>query len=113
MRESVSARVMMPLVAYSYAAKHHRRMEDTIRLSRRLGLMIALISIILYEIFAVGFTRLFIADARTVDMASQVPADPGSGHAADVLKLFYGLSVPGLRQRKDRPVSGCDALAGI
>ena len=62
---------MMPLVAYSYAAKHHRRMEDTIRLSRRLGLVIALISIILYEIFAVGFTRLFIADARTVDMASQ------------------------------------------
>lgn len=62
---------MMPLVAYSYAAKHHRRMEDTIRLSRRLGLMIALISIILYEIFAVSFTRLFIADARTVDMASQ------------------------------------------
>ena len=42
-----------------------------------------------------------------------VPADPGSGHAADVLKLFYRLSVPGLRQGKDRPVSGCDALAGI
>ena len=60
----------MPLVAYSYAAKHHRRMEDTIRLSRRLGLVIALISIILYEIFAVGFTRLFIADSRTVELGT-------------------------------------------
>ena len=45
-------------------------MEDTIRISRMLGLAIAGISILLYEIFAVQFIRLFISDAQTVEMAS-------------------------------------------
>ena len=62
---------MMPLVAYSYAAGEHRRMQDTIRLSRGLGLGIAAVSIALYEIFAGPLTRVFISDPQTVDMASQ------------------------------------------
>ena len=62
---------MLPLVAYNYSAGNRQRMEDAIRLSRRLGLIIAAISIILYEIFAVQFVRLFIADAQTVELASQ------------------------------------------
>ena len=62
---------MMPLVAYSYAAGNEKRMEDTIRLSRQLGLVIAAISVILYELLAVQFTRLFIPDVQTVEMASQ------------------------------------------
>ena len=62
---------MMPLVAYSYAAQNKQRMEDTIRLSRRLGLIIAAISVVLYELFAVQFAHLFIGDAQTVEMASQ------------------------------------------
>ena len=62
---------MMPLVAYSFAAGNRTRMEDTIRLARRLGLVIAGVSIVLYEAFAVSFARLFIADARTVEMASR------------------------------------------
>ncbi len=61
---------MMPLVAYNYAAGNKKRMEDTIRISRMLGLVIAGISILLYEIFAVQFIRLFISDAQTVEMAS-------------------------------------------
>ncbi|HIX77043.1 MAG TPA: MATE family efflux transporter [Candidatus Fusicatenibacter merdavium] len=61
---------MMPLVAYNYAAGNKKRMEDTIRISRMLGLAIAGISILLYEIFAVQFIRLFISDAQTVEMAS-------------------------------------------
>lgn len=61
---------MMPLVAYNYAAGNKKRMEDTIRISRMLGLTIAGISILLYEIFAVQFIRLFISDAQTVEMAS-------------------------------------------
>ena len=61
---------MMPLVAYDYAAGNKKRMEDTIRISRMLGLAIAGISILLYEIFAVQFIRLFISDAQTVEMAS-------------------------------------------
>ncbi len=61
---------ILPLVAYNYAAGNQKRMNDTIRLSRRLGLGIAAVSIILYEIFAVQFANLFISDAQTVEMAS-------------------------------------------
>ena len=62
---------MLPLVAYNYAAGNKKRMEDTIRLARGLGLGIAAVSILLYELFAVQFTRLFIPDAQTVELASQ------------------------------------------
>ena len=62
---------MLPLVAYNYSAGNKQRMEDTIRLARRLGLVIAVISIVLYELFAVQFAHLFIADARTVELASR------------------------------------------
>ena len=62
---------MMPLVAYNYSAGNKQRMEDTIRLARRLGLIIAGISIILYELFAVQFSHLFISNPQTVALASQ------------------------------------------
>lgn len=62
---------MMPLVAYHYSAGNHGKMQDAIRLSRRLGLIVAAVSIALYEIFAVQFSSLFIADAQTVELASQ------------------------------------------
>ncbi len=62
---------MMPLVAYSYASGNRERMEDTIRLSRKLGLVIAAVSVLLYELFAVQFSHLFISDVQTVEMASQ------------------------------------------
>ena len=62
---------MMPLVAYSYAAGNKKRMDDTIRLSLQLGLGIAAVSIVLYEIFAVQFSHLFIPDAETVALAAQ------------------------------------------
>lgn len=62
---------MMPLVAYNYSAGNKQRMEDTIRLARRLGLVIAGISIVLYELFAVQFAHLFISDVQTVELASQ------------------------------------------
>ncbi|HIV16943.1 MAG TPA: MATE family efflux transporter [Candidatus Alectryocaccobium stercorigallinarum] len=61
---------MMPLLAYSYAAGNHKRMLDNIRLSRMLGLVIAGISIVLYEIFASPLSSFFISDAQTVEMAS-------------------------------------------
>ena len=62
---------MMPLVAYNFSAGNEKRMNDTIRLSRNLGLVIAAISILLYELFAVQFAGLFIADAQTKELASQ------------------------------------------
>lgn len=62
---------MLPLVAYSYSAGNGTRMNDAIRLSRRLGLVIAAVSITLYELFAVQFAHLFISDAQTVELASR------------------------------------------
>lgn len=62
---------MLPLVAYNYSAGNKQRMEDIIRLARKLGLTIAGISIALYELFAVQFAHLFISDAQTVELASQ------------------------------------------
>ena len=62
---------MMPLVAYNYSAGNRQRMDDSIRLSRRLGLLVAAVSILLYELFAVQFSHLFIQDAQTVALASQ------------------------------------------
>jgi multidrug efflux pump len=62
---------MMPLVAYNYSAGNEQRMNAAIRLSCRLGLIIAGISIILYEVFAVQFSHLFISDTQTVELASQ------------------------------------------
>lgn len=41
-------------------------MDDTISLSLKLGLGIAVVSIALYEIFAVQFTHLFMPDPATV-----------------------------------------------
>ena len=62
---------MMPLVAYSYSAGNEKRMNDTVRLARGLGLAVAAVSILLYEIFAPEFSRLFISDSETVALASQ------------------------------------------
>lgn len=61
---------MMPIVAYNYASGNHRRMNDTIRLSRALGLGAAAVSIALYELFAPLFIRVFIGDAGTVALAT-------------------------------------------
>ena len=62
---------MMPLVAYSYSAGNQKRMDDTIRLARRLGLVIAALSILLYQLFTPELVNLFISDRQTVDLAVQ------------------------------------------
>ena len=61
---------MLPLVAYNYASGNEKRMNDTIRLSCVLGLVTAAVSILLYEIFAVQFSGLFIENEQTVALAS-------------------------------------------
>lgn len=62
---------MMPLVAYNFTAKNEKRMNDTIRLSCKLGLIIAGGSIVLYELLAGQLANVFISDAQTVELASQ------------------------------------------
>lgn len=61
---------MMPLVAYNYASGNEKRMNDTIKLSCVTGLVIAGISIVMYEIFSAQFSGLFIDDTQTVNLAS-------------------------------------------
>ncbi|MDO5573250.1 MAG: MATE family efflux transporter, partial [bacterium] len=52
--------------AYNYAAGNFQRMKKTVSFSRLVGLLIAVISVILYEIFAGQILRVFIADSETV-----------------------------------------------
>ncbi len=61
---------MMPIVAYNYSARNYGRMKETIRFSRRLGLVCAAVSITLYEIFSPAVMRFFIADAQTVSLGT-------------------------------------------
>lgn len=62
---------MVPLVAYNYSAGNGERTNQVIRLSIRLGLLVAAISIVLYELFAVQLAHVFISDTQTVDLAAQ------------------------------------------
>ena len=62
---------MLPLVAYNYSAGNKKRMEDAIRLSRATGLVVAALSILLYELFASQLAHLFISEAQTVALATQ------------------------------------------
>lgn len=57
---------MVPVVAYNYTSGDHKRMHETIRFSRTLGIGFALFSISLYEIFASFIMRFFIDDGPTV-----------------------------------------------
>ena len=62
---------IVPLAAYNYAAGDRQRLAGTIRLARGLGLAIAAVSIVLYEIFAAPLTRLFLDDPQTVELAAR------------------------------------------
>ena len=61
---------MVPLAAYNYASGDHRRMEETLRFTRKVGVIVSIVSIALYEIFAPAFIRAFIPDAATVALGS-------------------------------------------
>ena len=62
---------MMPIVGYNYSAGNRKRLRDTMRLSLGLGLVVAVISILLYELFATELIRLFLRDdAETVELAA-------------------------------------------
>ena len=57
---------MMPIVAYNYSAKNYERMDSTIKFSIKLGVIVSLISIVMYEIFAGNIIRIFIPEPQTV-----------------------------------------------
>ena len=61
---------MMPIVAYNYSSKNHKRMNETVRYSRKVGLIFAAASIVLYELTAKYIIMLFINDGETVALAT-------------------------------------------
>ena len=61
---------MMPLAAYNYAAKNFDRMHEAVNYSRKVGLVIGAVSVVLYEVFASGILRLFIADPETIRLGT-------------------------------------------
>lgn len=61
---------MVPIVAYNYAARNFDRMRKTTRFSLLCGLVCAVVSITLYEIFAPYIMRFFINDAETVALGT-------------------------------------------
>lgn len=57
---------MMPLAAYNYTSGNHERMKKAVSLSRIVGLVIAAVSIVMYEIFAGNILQFFINEEQTI-----------------------------------------------
>lgn len=64
---------MMPLVAYNYASGNMERMYRTIRTAKIYGLAIAVISCVLFEVFASGVVNLFL-DTSVGNTAESIAA---------------------------------------
>lgn len=56
---------MVPLIAYNFASGNYKRMKAISGFSLKIGVIFALISIAMYEVFAPYIIRFFIADAGT------------------------------------------------
>lgn len=61
---------MMPIAAYNYSSGNYKRMKEVVSLSRIVGLVIAAVSILLYEMFAVQILRFFINDSQTIGIGA-------------------------------------------
>jgi len=57
---------MVPLAAYNYASKNHKRMKEFFGAARIAGLVVSVCCVILYRICAPYIIRAFIADADTI-----------------------------------------------
>lgn len=61
----------IPIVAYNYSAKNYKRMKKTINFSRKCGLIVATVSILIYELLAPQIMFLFIRDSATIEIGAQ------------------------------------------
>ena len=61
---------MVPLAAYNYSSGNLKRMERFLSLTRRIGVLVSVVSILLYEIFAPLLIRAIIGDAQTIALGS-------------------------------------------
>ena len=62
---------MVPLLAYNYSSGDRKRMDSIFRFGRAVGLIIGIISVILYYIFAPVIMRAFIGNHETVMYGTQ------------------------------------------
>ncbi|MCD8329774.1 MAG: MATE family efflux transporter [Lachnospiraceae bacterium] len=61
---------MVPLVAYNFSSGNHERMDSFIHYARRIGLVVGLVSVCVYELFATQLMQFFISDAQTVQLGT-------------------------------------------
>ena len=61
---------MTPIVAYNYASGNRERMHRTYRLACLWGIIVGVVSITLYEIFAGSIIRFFINDTDTIALGA-------------------------------------------
>ncbi|MGN0987986.1 MAG: MATE family efflux transporter [Otoolea sp.] len=62
---------MTPLVAYNYASKNYERMKEFFETARLAGLIVSLLCVVFYRIFAPWIIKAFISDADTVRFGTQ------------------------------------------
>lgn len=62
---------MMPLIAYNYAAKNASRMRAFFSAARFAGIVVSVLCVVLYRIFAPYIIRTFISDADTVRFGTE------------------------------------------
>lgn len=62
---------MTPLVAYNYASKNYKRMNEFFRKARTAGLTVSVLCVVFYRIFAPYIIGAFISDAETVRFGTQ------------------------------------------
>ncbi len=59
---------MVPLVSYSYALRDYRRTKEIMACTLKAGLLVALVSITLYQLFPAQIVRFFIKDPATLEI---------------------------------------------
>ena len=61
---------VLPLIAYNYAADRRKRMRDAIRFAISMELVIAVMSLVILELFSSSVVGFFGPDAATIDYGS-------------------------------------------
>lgn len=62
---------MMPLAAYNYASKNYKRMKDFFKAARLAGLIVSVLCVVFYRVFASYIIGAFISDADTVRFGTE------------------------------------------
>lgn len=62
---------MTPLVAYNYASKNHKRMDDFFRAARLAGLVVSVLCVVFYRVCASYIIGAFISDVDTVSFGTE------------------------------------------